>query len=115
MVVVALRVERLDEIRHAGLAEGLAKARPRFDEATRELRIPLGVDRARQAEAVDVVTQADAAQEVDQNSIEMVLVLGPGQSVVDPRVVNALDRIARPHGLGEPAGRLAIPAGVARD
>ena len=61
-----------------------------------------GIHAARQAEAIDVVLEADPAQQIDQNEVELILVLGPREPVIDPSVMDVLDRVARAQGLGDP-------------
>ena len=57
LAVVPLRIERLDQRRHAAVLELLAQQVTRLDDARGELRIALGVDGAGQSETIGVVAQ----------------------------------------------------------
>ena len=72
LMVVALGIERLDELGHARGGEPLAQEVSRLDQPAGELRMLLGVDHAGQAEAIDVLLEADLFEEIDEDAIELV-------------------------------------------
>ena len=73
-----------------------------------ELRLPGGVDAAGEAEAVEIVAEAEALQVLNQNAVELVLVRGAGELVIDPAVMDALDRVAGPLRLDKAPSRLLL-------
>ena len=102
VVVVALRIVRLDQVAQVFRVEARAELAPGFERAFRQPGRRFRTDGATQAEAVDVARHLDMLQHLDQPAVGLIRAVDAERRVVDPVVVEVLGRIAGPHVLGQP-------------
>ena len=112
VAVVALLVERLDQLGEVGLLQAIMQLAARSHDAGGELGPLLRVDGAAQPELVDVLLEVDDGEDADDPLVEIVRAAGAERRIVGPVGGRVEGRVAGAQRLGHRPVALAPHVGV---